>query len=119
MYPKHFFLPETTTEKLKEYLESWAETHHEVVEKIYELITSGMYITDNEKEIKYVLVNILDSQGHDGIVDLCIELTTKFEEKYFGYEWDGDYLEILWDFISDELYVSDDEKIEKENDDTE
>lgn len=118
MYPKHFFLPETTTEKLKEYLQSWAETHHEVVEDVSLRIIHDDTLDMKVESIKKVLLDISDNQGHDGIVDLCIGLTTKFEEKYFGYEWDGDYLEILWDFIADELYGMSDENIEKENGDT-
>jgi hypothetical protein len=69
--------------------ESWAETHHEVVNAI------GLAeINENST----LLAEIRETQGTGGLWKFALELTDLFEETHKGKEWDGEWFETLEEF---------------------
>lgn len=76
--------------------ESWAETHHEIVQ----------YITMNEEVANAVFTpnvvsKIRDDMGTGGLYELAMQWTDEFEEQNKGRDWDGDFFDRLEDFLSD------------------
>lgn len=65
-------------------IESWIETHHEIVSRmdVYPYF-SGVSI--------------------DGKWEIAARWTNMFEEKYRGHIWDGDYDDALEEFINDNI----------------
>ena len=75
---------------------SWMETHHEIVSAI--AIDLNRCTPWSKR-----LLEISESQGTGGIYELAEELTDKFEKKYEGKEWDGDFFDVIEVFIDKEL----------------
>lgn len=76
-------------------LESWAETHHEIVVAIHE---------SNNSETPSKLVEARqESQGTGGLYMLAIELTNSFESKYKDVSWGDelDWHDTLEEFINE------------------
>jgi hypothetical protein len=76
-------------------IESWAETHHFIVAYITELLS---LTSDHWPRI---LDNTLCNLGQGGVIDLCIDLTNKFEAKYT--EDEENWFDKFEEFINTEL----------------
>jgi len=81
--------------------DSWHETHFEVVDFILE--TWHEYFDGEEKIESAVSKKALD-QGRGGLYELANELTDKFELKYQGGEWNGEFFDVLQEFLQQEIY---------------
>ena len=46
---------------------------------------------------------VLEAQGRGGLYELAKELTDKFENKYKGKEWDGEFFDTINEFLEEEL----------------
>lgn len=75
---------------------SWAETHHEVVSEITQVMLG---------ELPAKLEEIQLSQGTGGIWEFCITLTDDFEWKNKDREWDGEFYDEIEEFIKINLGV--------------
>lgn len=75
--------------------DNFLETYFEVVSAIVYSYGDGC---GNNKVTERV-----EQQGTGGLYELAKELTVKFEEKYKGREWDGEYLDIIDSFLHKEL----------------
>ncbi len=70
---------------------SWHETHFEIVAAItFEL--------QKQTPAKGVL-DRLNSQGKGGLYELASELTDEFENLHEDTEWDGDFFDVIEEFI--------------------
>ena len=76
--------------------DSWHETHFEIVDAITHELRKDNY----SGEVK----DRQDNQGRGGIYELAQELTDKFEATHEGREWNGEYPDVIFDFILAELY---------------
>lgn len=75
--------------------ESWQETHFEVVQEIALRLS---------KDVISGRVNDEYSEGGTGAMyDLAEELTDIFEKRYEGYEWDGEFFDVIEEFLEEEL----------------
>ena len=77
--------------------ESYLETHYEMVQAI-----TLEHTKDNPQG---VVRERHDAQGHGGLYELAEELTWKFERQHEFSQWDGDFLETIEDFISENLSI--------------
>lgn len=75
---------------------NWQETHFMIVSEINRHIDEGI------AESKAVFV--LEFGGTGAVWTLACELTDKFEEKYKGTDWDGEYLDAIDAFLNEELF---------------
>ena len=75
--------------------ESWAETHHEVVQYITmsEAVADALF-TPN------VVSKISEEMGTGGLYELAMQWTDEFEKKNEGRDWDGDFFDELESFLS-------------------
>ena len=73
-------------------LESWHETHYEVVSYIEERETSSQTIKD-----------IWESQGRGGIYELAKNLTDEFEMHNANRAWDGEFFDEIREFLEIKL----------------
>lgn len=73
--------------------ESWTETHHEIVSAI----------ARNPEDAHNKVNDIEATQGIGGLYEFAKELTDKFEEKYKGREWDGEFFDTIYEFIEEEF----------------
>lgn len=74
-------------------MDSWIETHHEIVAAVTRMI-------DIDSGTPRVVEEIYGNQGTGGIYDLCVLLTNQFETEFTGRDWDGEYFEELENFLS-------------------
>lgn len=74
---------------------SWAETHHEIVSAVTEIM-----LTDH---LPTALEEIQLSQGTGGIYEFCIDLADEFEELNRGREWDGEFFDEIEAFINQKI----------------
>ncbi|HHT9135838.1 MAG TPA: hypothetical protein ACFYEK_01195 [Candidatus Wunengus sp. YC60] len=81
--PKHF--PNGFT--------SWTETHHEIVKAI----------SINPDDAHNKVNDIHATRGTGGIYEFAEELTDKFEKKYKDKIWDGEYFDVIGEFIEKEF----------------
>jgi hypothetical protein len=77
---------------------SWAETHHEIVS----IVALAM---QDPIEMPMSLEEIQMEQGSTGITELCIRLTDEFEELNRGREWDGEWIDEVYEFTRKNLGV--------------
>lgn len=61
--------------------QSWAETHHEVVECLLILW----------RKEDGVIADVMEASGSAALMQLGIDWTNEFEEKFKGRDWDGGY----------------------------
>jgi len=78
--------------KLPNGVTSCLETHFVIVE----CITLNLEKSEVCKEIQ-------EQEGHPGLYALALELTLEFEKRHKGREWDGEWLEVLWEFCDKKL----------------
>jgi hypothetical protein len=69
----------------------YLETYFEVVE----FITITMLEEDDDGGAIWLRHN---EQGRGGLYELAEEWTDEFEKAHEGREWDGEWLEVIWDF---------------------
>lgn len=73
-------------------MRSWAETHHEIVSNLYtSFLESYEHIRD-----KYI-------QDSREWVSLCIDWTNEFEKKNAGRQWDGEWIDEVYDFTKQKI----------------
>lgn len=89
-------LMEEALEKFPNGFESWMETHHEIVAGI------TLRVQDLDRA-PIGLYDLYDKHGTGGMYELAEELTDKFEKQYKGKEWDGEYFDVIEEFIATEL----------------
>lgn len=80
-------------------IESWIETHHEVVSRI------AIYLNRNHN-LEGVIGRRYEEQGTGGMYELGQELTDKFEAEHEGALWDGNYFDEIEKFLDRELGVN-------------
>jgi len=51
-----------------------------------------------------IVKRIVESQGTTGLYDLALQLTTEFENKNKGRQWDGEFFEEIEQFLEEKLY---------------
>ena len=73
-------------------VESWIETHHEVVSYLARTI-------DNMESLAY---KTRESEGMTGLHTLGIRLTDEFELLHKGTFWDGEYFDLIDKFMLDQ-----------------
>lgn len=73
---------------------SWTETHHEVVRAIA--------LADNGCT-SVVVSSVAGMKGTGGLYELAEELTDKFEELHKDTEWDGEFFDVVEEFLIKEL----------------
>ena len=74
-------------------VENFLETYYEICTAIED----ARHKEDSEtKEIQ-------EKEGSAGIYELANELTLKFEKEHKGFEWDGEFLEEIEEFLQKEL----------------
>lgn len=73
---------------------SWAETHH--------LIVAGVTLISVEG-FKGKIRDAIKKDGHVGLYDLCIDLTTEFEKRNEGRVWDGEFEDEIAEFLAEKL----------------
>jgi len=44
-------------------------------------------------------------QGHGGLYELAEELTDEFETRYANFEWDGNFFDVIEDYIKEKRVV--------------
>lgn len=71
--------------------ESWIETYYEIVSLI------------NLNKSNPVIEKIIDDKGIGGLHEFAKQLTHEFEIKYKDTEWDGEYFNMIEEFISNKL----------------
>lgn len=71
--------------------ESWIETYYEIVSSI------------NLNESNPVIEKIRDDKGIGGLYEFAELLTDEFETKYKDTEWDGEFFDMIEEFISNKL----------------
>ena len=72
--------------------DSWQETHYEVVAEITRIALA---------DEGFGLVNeTVTTQGTGGLYELAKELTFEFENLHAGRDWDGEFFEEIWDFLT-------------------
>lgn len=77
--------------------ESWQETHYEIVEAlITELGKPGP--NKNNPVKKYY-----EQTGRGGMYELAEQWTDEFEKENKGREWDGEFMEAIWDFTDKKI----------------
>ncbi len=76
-------------------LESYLETHYEMVQAI-----TMEHIKD---EPQGVVRDRHDAQGHGGLYELAEELTDKFEKENELTQWDGEFFETIEQFVEQNL----------------
>lgn len=86
-------------------LPSYLETYFEIVDQI-------CIDKDSENTLAY---NIAETKGRGGLYDLAEELTNEFEEIYHQYEFDGDFLDKIEEFIAnkDKQFRHEKDKLEQ------
>lgn len=78
--------------------ESWMETFFEVTSAI-----ALELVKDEDTLSSTVVKEWYESQGSCGMCSLAEQLTDKFEKKYKGRFWDGDWFDTIDNFIKEEL----------------
>jgi hypothetical protein len=84
--------------KLLSTYEDWAETHHSVIEYIV--------LSDVDDDNAY-LKGVRESKGRGGILELGIDLTNEFQAKYAEHDFDGDYEDLLIEFLESKIGLKD------------
>lgn len=79
--------------KLPNGLISYLETFYEITSAIESTTHLSGSVSNKRQEC----------QGRGGLYELAKELTDRFETKYKGREWDGDFHDTIEQFISDFL----------------
>ena len=81
-------------------ISDYLETHHEIVHEIA-LINNMEKFRSSE-----IVDKAQEKQGHGGLYDLAIDLTTKFEQENKGVNWgeEKEYFDTINAFIERELY---------------
>jgi hypothetical protein len=80
-------------------IDSWIETHHEIVQEI------TLRIYSEEPDEDSIVHQRYEEQGTGGMYELAIELTDAFELEYEGAEWGEslNYYDTLENFLSGKL----------------
>lgn len=77
---------------------AWQETHFEIVSAI------------NQEWRKDTPTGIVAerqaAQGHGGLYELAEELTDEFERRYANFEWDGEFFDLIEEFIREKGIVA-------------
>lgn len=75
--------------------ESWQETHFEIVSFINNLLKS--------EPIHNLLQEIVKNEGTGGFYNLAKDLTDEFELKHQDYFFDGDFFDIIDEFLNEKF----------------
>jgi|NOAtaT_6_FD_contig_31_6140734_length_1084_multi_3_in_0_out_0_2 hypothetical protein len=75
--------------------QSWTEAHYEVTAAITRAVESGNY--------GKAIAETIETEGFVGLRDLAVDLANEFERENEGREWDGNFLESIWDFMGEKL----------------
>lgn len=86
------------TNKFPNGFDSWSDTHFEVCASVSNLMDDPI-ILDSSPAMKLAI----DGHGRMGLYWLARDLTTKFEAENQGREWDGEWWEVLDEFLDREL----------------
>lgn len=79
-------------------IDSWVETHFEVVQ----MITYILHTPDVRQNYPKV-TEVLDTRGTGGLYELATDLTNEFETLHENRVWDGDYFDELDTFFKTRL----------------
>lgn len=82
-------------EKFKNGFTSWQETHFEIVQAI---TIEWMKDSPSGKVYEAQMTG-----GHGALYELAEELTDKFESIHEGRDWDGDFFDVIEEFINENL----------------
>lgn len=74
---------------------SWAETHHEIVSTVTEIMLKD--------QLPITLEEVQLEQGTCGIYEFCIDLADEFEELNRDREWDGEFFDEIEEFIKNKI----------------
>jgi hypothetical protein len=75
---------------------SWQETHFEIV--------SAIAIEAEKSEPQGKVKEVIEARGTGGLYELAEDLTNRFEEANKGRDWDGEFFDVIGDFIGDSLF---------------
>lgn len=64
------------------------------LETFYEIV-AGFYSSPDSK----VLQEIEEEQGRGGLWEFAEKLTDEFQEQYKNFEWDGEFFDIIDEFL--------------------
>ena len=70
------------------------------METFYEISSAITMELAKEDHISLLVAKRYDDQGHGGMYELAQELTDEFEHLYAGRQWDGEFFDAVWEFIS-------------------
>lgn len=76
---------------------AWQETHFEIVQAIT--------IEHMKDEPSGIVAERHAEQGHGGLYELAEELTDEFETRYANFEWDGNFFDVIEDYIKEKRVV--------------
>ena len=79
---------------------SWIETHHEVVSVL------AVYLHENGHRTTGIIDERMNEGGRCEMFDLAIEITDKFEKINEGREWDGEFLDEVYEYTKSELQIN-------------
>lgn len=77
--------------------DDWIEVHFEVVAKIIQVIQIDQEHYDTVVHRRH------SEQGRGGLYELAEELTDEFQEQYGNHTWDGDFFDVIEDFLNEKL----------------
>jgi len=70
---------------------SWQETHFEIV--------SAIALEMQKDELSGKVKEFHDESGYGGLYELAEQLTDIFEKQNEGRDWDGDFRDVIEEFI--------------------
>ena len=73
------------------------ETHFEIVKRI--VLEEEVIGKSN------VVFETLEQKGTGGLYGLAEDLTIEFQEQHKDQKWDGEFLEVMEDFLDEKLYT--------------
>jgi len=76
---------------------AWQETHFEIVQAIT--------IEHMKDDPSGIVAERHAEQGYGGLYELAEELTDEFETRYANFEWDGNFFDVIEDFIKEKRVV--------------
>lgn len=76
----------------------WLETYYEIVDCIGKAMMDENWSFDMCQDLKD-----FEYCGRPALYEIAIGWTDEFERIYEGREWDGDWLDTLWQFMDKKL----------------